>query len=54
MEDVKQKFAESAPYILIHLAAVVRGIGANRENSRKFFLCQFNNGYSTNGNRLLE
>ncbi len=37
MVDVKKMYADSKPDIVIHLAAVVGGIGANRENPGKFF-----------------
>lgn len=37
MEDVKRMYADSKPDVVIHLAAVVGGIGANRENPGKFF-----------------
>lgn len=37
MEDVKRVYQDSRPNIVIHLAAVVGGIGANRENPGKFF-----------------
>ena len=36
-EAVKRLYQESTPDIVIHLAAVVGGIGANRENPGKFF-----------------
>lgn len=36
-EDVKRLYRDSKPEIVIHLAAVVGGIGANRENPGKFF-----------------
>jgi GDP-L-fucose synthase len=36
-EDVKKLYRDSRPEIVIHLAAVVGGIGANRENPGKFF-----------------
>ncbi|HBA61039.1 MAG TPA: GDP-fucose synthetase [Elusimicrobia bacterium] len=35
--DVKRAFALSKPEVVIHLAAKVGGIGANRENPGKFF-----------------
>ena len=37
MEAVKRLYADAKPDIVIHLAAVVGGIGANRENQGKFF-----------------
>jgi len=37
MENVKKMYEDSKPGIVIHLAAVVGGIGANRENPGKFF-----------------
>lgn len=37
MEDVKRMYADGRPDIVIHLAAVVGGIGANRKNPGKFF-----------------
>lgn len=37
MEAVKRLYADAKPDIVIHLAAVVGGIGANRENPGKFF-----------------
>jgi len=37
MEAVKRLYKDSNPDIVIHLAAVVGGIGANRENPGKFF-----------------
>ncbi len=37
MEDVRRLYADSDPDIVIHLAAVVGGIGANRNNPGKFF-----------------
>ena len=37
MEDVKKMYNDSKPDIVIHLAAVVGGIGANRESPGKFF-----------------
>lgn len=37
MEDVKKLMAQTRPDIIIHLAAIVGGIGANRENPGKFF-----------------
>ncbi|MFQ5964296.1 MAG: GDP-L-fucose synthase family protein [Candidatus Scalinduaceae bacterium] len=36
-EDIKRLFNDVRPNIVIHLAAVVGGIGANRENPGKFF-----------------
>ncbi|MBN2187350.1 MAG: GDP-L-fucose synthase [Dehalococcoidia bacterium] len=36
-EAVKRLYRETRPEIVIHLAAVVGGIGANRENPGKFF-----------------
>jgi GDP-L-fucose synthase len=35
--DVERLFADAAPEIVIHLAAVVGGIGANRESPGRFF-----------------
>ena len=35
--DIDRALRDSAPDIVIHLAAVVGGIGANRENPGKFF-----------------
>lgn len=35
--DVKKLLQETTPHMVIHLAAVVGGIGANRENPGKFF-----------------
>jgi len=35
--DIKKMFDDHKPDIIIHLAAVVGGIGANRENPGKFF-----------------
>jgi len=37
LENVKKMFDAQQPDILIHLAAIVGGIGANRENPGKFF-----------------
>ncbi len=37
IENIKRMFDEQQPDIIIHLAAVVGGIGANRENPGKFF-----------------
>jgi len=37
LEDIKKLFDDQKPEIVIHLAAVVGGIGANRENPGKFF-----------------
>ena len=37
MEDVKRLYADADPDIVIHLAAVVGGIGANSENPGRFF-----------------
>ena len=37
MEGVKKLYKDAKPDIVIHLAAVVGGIGANRENPGKFF-----------------
>jgi GDP-L-fucose synthase len=36
-DDVRMLFQEVAPQVIIHLAAVVGGIGANRENPGRFF-----------------
>lgn len=36
-EDILKMYKEQKPDIIIHLAAVVGGIGANRENPGKFF-----------------
>jgi GDP-L-fucose synthase len=36
-EEIKRMFNEQKPNIIIHLAAVVGGIGANRERPGKFF-----------------
>lgn len=36
-DDVKKLYKDMAPDIVIHLSAVVGGIGANRENPGKFF-----------------
>jgi GDP-L-fucose synthase len=35
--DIKRLFAETRPDLVIHLAAVVGGIGANKKNPGKFF-----------------
>lgn len=37
LENIKQMFKEQKPDAVIHLAGVVGGIGANRENPGKFF-----------------
>ena len=37
MEDVKRLYADADPDIVIHLAAIVGGIGANSENPGRFF-----------------
>ncbi|MFA5276481.1 MAG: NAD-dependent epimerase/dehydratase family protein, partial [Candidatus Omnitrophota bacterium] len=37
MDAVKRLYADASPDIVIHLAAQVGGIGANRENPGKFF-----------------
>lgn len=37
LEDIKRMYVDSKADIVIHLAAVVGGIGANRENPGKFF-----------------
>jgi len=37
MDDVKRMYNDAKPDIVIHLAAVVGGIGANRENPGKYF-----------------
>jgi len=37
IDAVKRAFRDAKPNIVIHLAAVVGGIGANRENSGKYF-----------------
>jgi GDP-L-fucose synthase len=37
LDDIKKMFDEQKPDIVIHLAAVVGGIGDNRENPGKFF-----------------
>jgi GDP-L-fucose synthase len=37
MDDVRRMYKEQKPDIVIHLAAIVGGIGANRENPGKFF-----------------
>ena len=37
LPDIKRLYQEQQPDIVIHLAAVVGGIGANRENPGKFF-----------------
>lgn len=37
MDDVKRMYKDANPDIVIHLAAVVGGIGANRENPGKYF-----------------
>jgi len=37
MPDVKRMYEEQKPDVVIHLAAVVGGIGANRDNPGKFF-----------------
>jgi len=37
MEAVRQLYSDSRPDVVIHLAAKVGGIGANRENPGKFF-----------------
>jgi GDP-L-fucose synthase len=36
-EDIERLFVEQRPEVLIHLAAVVGGIGANRANPGRFF-----------------
>jgi GDP-L-fucose synthase len=35
--DIRRMYIDSAPDVLIHLAAVVGGIGANRDNPGRFF-----------------
>lgn len=37
LENIRRLYQEQKPDIVIHLAAVVGGIGANRENPGKFF-----------------
>jgi GDP-L-fucose synthase len=37
MSAIRRLFKKTRPHIIIHLAAVVGGIGANRENPGKFF-----------------
>jgi len=37
LDDIERMFDDQKPEILIHLAAVVGGIGANKENPGKFF-----------------
>ena len=37
LDDIRRMFDEQNPEIVIHLAAVVGGIGANKENPGKFF-----------------
>ncbi len=37
LENIKRMYEEQRPEIVIHLAAVVGGIGANRENPGRFF-----------------
>lgn len=37
LEGVKRSLADARPQMVIHLAAVVGGIGANRENPGRFF-----------------
>jgi GDP-L-fucose synthase len=37
LEDIKKMFDDQKPDIIIHLAAVVGGIGANKENPGQFF-----------------
>jgi len=37
MEDIKRMYSDSTPDVVIHLAAIVGGIGANREHPGKFF-----------------
>lgn len=37
MEAVRQLYADAQPHVVIHLAARVGGIGANRENPGSFF-----------------
>lgn len=37
INDIKKMFNEQKPHIIIHLAAVVGGIGANKVNPGKFF-----------------
>jgi len=37
MDDIVQMYADMKPDIVIHLAAVVGGIGANREHPGEFF-----------------
>ena len=37
IENIKKMFDEQKPDIIIHLAAIVGGIGANRKNPGKFF-----------------
>ena len=36
-EDIRRMFEDSKPDVVIHLAAVVGGIGANRDNPGRFF-----------------
>jgi len=37
LEDIKRMYEEQRPEIVIHLAALVGGIGTNRENPGKYF-----------------
>ena len=37
LEQVRRLYDEAKPNVVIHLAAVVGGIGANRENPGRFF-----------------
>src|SRR6476620_4530708 len=36
-EDVERLYRDATPQVVIHLAAVVGGIGANRDNPGRFF-----------------
>ena len=37
LEDIQKMFDDQKPDIVIHLAAIVGGIGANKENPGRFF-----------------
>ena len=50
-DDVARLFADAAPDLVLHLAAEVGGIGANRENPGRFWFANLVDGRATSSRR---
>ena len=52
LEDINRMLKDAKPDLIIHLAAQVGGIGANRGTSRRIFLQQSDDGRAADASGL--